>query len=85
MFNTPRIIQAIKISNYKKQSEIGAKEIKIIIDGKIVYEGRIDKEGESVISFIGNDEHKELPAKYDEDIIEEIETRNAMMINVNKI
>ena len=85
MFNTPRIIQAIKISNYKKQSEIGAKEIKIIIDGKIVYEGRIDKEGESVISFIGNDEHKELPAKYDEDIIEEIETSNAMMINVNKI
>ena len=51
MFDELEIIYYIKFINYDKYKDIAVKEIKILIDEFIVYEGFIKNQGETIISF----------------------------------
>ncbi len=51
MFDELEIINCIKFINYEKYKDIAVKEIKILIDEYIVYEGYIKNKGETIIAF----------------------------------
>ena len=83
MFDELEIIYCIKFFNYEKYKDIAVKEIKILIDEFIVYEGNIKNEGETIIAFneMYLDKKTKKEKKY-ECKYEEIETHNAKILKL---
>jgi hypothetical protein len=83
MFDELEIIYCIKFFNYEKYKDIAVKEIKILIDDFIVYEGNIKNEGETIIAFneMYLDKNSKKEKKY-ECKYEEIETHNAKILKL---